>query len=384
MALSLSRVMADKVGEFLIRAKVRNGAVVLIGGVTRNRHFLRFLGEAWPQTQFVVPEEATYFEAFGAAHLARVKAGRWRPGISWSARPGRPQARPSPRWRRRHRASPAIPRGEPRCARAPTTSWASTAARRRPRWRWSTPRPSRSSAAHYGRTHGDPVAALQAMPGRGPGAARRRTARGSAWSRPPGRRASCSACSWRPTGSTTRSSRTPSGTTYFEPDVDTIFEIGGQDAKYVCINNGVPIDYAMNEACSAGTGSFLEESAAGDLNIDRAEEIGPIALEAAAPLKFGEHCSAFINSRHPQGHPGRRQPARTSSPASSSPSSPTISTGSSATARSATHIVLQGGVAKNPAVPLAFAQLVGKPIVGAAGSRADGVLRRRAPRPAEA
>ena len=67
------------------------------------------------------------------------------------------------------------------------------------------------------------------------------------------------------------------GTTHFRPEIDTIFEIGGQDAKYVYIQNGVPIDYAMNEACSAGTGSFLEESAAGDLNIDTAPEIGPIA-----------------------------------------------------------------------------------------------------------
>jgi activator of 2-hydroxyglutaryl-CoA dehydratase len=48
---------------------------------------------------------------------------------------------------------------------------------------------------------------------------------------------------------------------YFDPRVDTIFEIGGQDAKYTYITNGVPSDYAMNEACSAGTGSFLEESA---------------------------------------------------------------------------------------------------------------------------
>ncbi|MCL1955206.1 MAG: hypothetical protein FWF61_04690 [Brevinematales bacterium] len=51
------------------------------------------------------------------------------------------------------------------------------------------------------------------------------------------------------------------GTTYFDSEVETIFEIGGQDAKYVLLKNGVPIDYAMNEACSAGTGSFLEESA---------------------------------------------------------------------------------------------------------------------------
>ena len=48
---------------------------------------------------------------------------------------------------------------------------------------------------------------------------------------------------------------------YFDPEVDTIFEIGGQDAKYTYLTNGVASDYAMNEACSAGTGSFLEESA---------------------------------------------------------------------------------------------------------------------------
>ena len=54
---------------------------------------------------------------------------------------------------------------------------------------------------------------------------------------------------------------------YFDPQVDTIFEIGGQDAKYTYITNGVPSDYAMNEACSAGTGSFLEESALESLGL---------------------------------------------------------------------------------------------------------------------
>ena len=42
----------------------------------------------------------------------------------------------------------------------------------------------------------------------------------------------------------------------FDADVDTIFEIGGQDAKYTFLTNKVASDYAMNEACSAGTGSF--------------------------------------------------------------------------------------------------------------------------------
>jgi activator of 2-hydroxyglutaryl-CoA dehydratase len=43
--------------------------------------------------------------------------------------------------------------------------------------------------------------------------------------------------------------------------VDTIFEIGGQDSKFISIEDGVVVDFAMNEACAAGTGSFLEEQA---------------------------------------------------------------------------------------------------------------------------
>jgi predicted CoA-substrate-specific enzyme activase len=82
---------------------------------------------------------------------------------------------------------------------------------------------------------------------------------------------------------------------YFDPEVDTIFEIGGQDAKYTHIINGVPCDYAMNEACSAGTGSFLEESAAEFLNID-VRRIEEVAMQAGAPADFNDQCAAFIGS----------------------------------------------------------------------------------------
>ena len=47
-----------------------------------------------------------------------------------------------------------------------------------------------------------------------------------------------------------------------DPEVDTIFEIGGQDSKYIHLRNGVPVDYAMNNACSAGTGSLGDTSIA--------------------------------------------------------------------------------------------------------------------------
>ncbi len=82
---------------------------------------------------------------------------------------------------------------------------------------------------------------------------------------------------------------------HFDPEVDTIFEIGGQDAKYTYITNGVPSDYAMNEACSAGTGSFLEESARETMGIEM-EEIAEIALQAERPPNFNDQCAAFISS----------------------------------------------------------------------------------------
>ncbi|MBZ0199946.1 MAG: acyl-CoA dehydratase activase, partial [Ignavibacteriaceae bacterium] len=84
-------------------------------------------------------------------------------------------------------------------------------------------------------------------------------------------------------------------TVYFDPEVDTIFEIGGQDAKYTYITAGIPSDYAMNEACSAGTGSFLEEAAKESLNMDY-KEIGEIALKASRPPNFNDQCAAFISS----------------------------------------------------------------------------------------
>jgi len=82
---------------------------------------------------------------------------------------------------------------------------------------------------------------------------------------------------------------------FFDRDVDTIIEIGGQDAKYTYLVNGVPCDYAMNEACSAGTGSFLEEAARESLNINYLD-IQDIGLRAKNPVNFNDQCAAFISS----------------------------------------------------------------------------------------
>ncbi len=82
---------------------------------------------------------------------------------------------------------------------------------------------------------------------------------------------------------------------HFDPAIDTIFEIGGQDAKYTYLTAGVPSDYAMNEACSAGTGSFLEESAREALGV-ATEKIADLAVLGEAPPDFSDQCAAFISS----------------------------------------------------------------------------------------
>ena len=80
-----------------------------------------------------------------------------------------------------------------------------------------------------------------------------------------------------------------------DPEVDTIFEIGGQDSKYISIDNGVIVDFEMNKACAAGTGSFLEEQAE-RLGISIKEEFGNLALSSKKPIKMGERCTVFIES----------------------------------------------------------------------------------------
>ncbi len=81
----------------------------------------------------------------------------------------------------------------------------------------------------------------------------------------------------------------------YDPLVDTIFEIGGQDSKYISIENGVVTDFEMNKVCAAGTGSFLEEQAE-KLNINIVEEFGKLALEAGEPVKMGDRCTVFMES----------------------------------------------------------------------------------------
>ncbi|MGB9596462.1 MAG: acyl-CoA dehydratase activase, partial [Candidatus Poribacteria bacterium] len=74
---------------------------------------------------------------------------------------------------------------------------------------------------------------------------------------------------------------------------DTIFEIGGQDSKFISIKDDVVVDFTMNEACAAGTGSFLEEQAE-KLGIQIKGEFAKLALSSKKPIRLGERCTVFM------------------------------------------------------------------------------------------
>lgn len=84
------------------------------------------------------------------------------------------------------------------------------------------------------------------------------------------------------------------GTTFLHPDVRTILEIGGQDSKIICVEDGIAIDYAMNTLCAAGTGAFLS-SQAHRLGVE-VEEFGDIALTSKKPANIAARCTVFAES----------------------------------------------------------------------------------------
>ncbi len=148
---------------------------------------------------------------------------------------------------------------------------------------------------------------------------------------------------------------------FFDPDVDTIFEIGGQDAKYTFLTNGIASDYAMNEACSAGTGSFLEESAKETLNINY-KDIADIAFKAKKPLNFNDQCAAFISSDiKNSSHDGESKEDIVAGLVYSICMNYVNRV--KGNRQVGKKVFMQGGVCYNKAVPFAMSQLINKEII---------------------
>lgn len=146
----------------------------------------------------------------------------------------------------------------------------------------------------------------------------------------------------------------------FDPEVDTIFEIGGQDSKYIRISNGVIVDFEMNKVCAAGTGSFLEEQA-DKLGIKIENEFGDLGLSAESPTKLGERCTVFMESDlNTQQQKGTPKDSLIAGLAYS-----IVHNYLNRVVRDkpiGNKIFFQGGVTNNRAVLAAFEKVTGKPI----------------------
>ncbi len=150
------------------------------------------------------------------------------------------------------------------------------------------------------------------------------------------------------------------GTKHYFPDVDTIFEIGGQDSKFIRVKNGRIHDFAMNKICAAGTGSFLEEQAA-HLGIDIENEFSSLAACSQSPRDLGSQCTVFMDTE-------------LMNALSQGVSVPDISSGLAysiaqnylekvvANRSIGKNIVFQGGVASNSSVVRAFSILLNRPV----------------------
>jgi predicted CoA-substrate-specific enzyme activase len=351
---TLLESMASKVASLLEKSQQAMPRVLVIGGVSRNVGMVAALRARLPKTEFVVLPESPWFEAWGCALLVQDKPCYRAPNVSLQPRldslpplfgsAGQVSAIPPP-------APAQIPAHAALVLGIDAGSTTTKAV--------LVDVSSRSLvASHYTRTRSDPVQATREC---------LRVLAEQVGNRNLELIATTGSArelvgAYLGTGHVFNEiSAHAAGTAHFDPDVDTIFEIGGQDSKYIYLRHGVPIDYAMNNACSAGTGSFLEESAQGDLGI-RVDEIASLALAATAPVQLKATCAAFINSdiriAQQQGH--SREDILAGLVYAIASNYLTKVKGSRPVGR---RVSFQGGVALNRAVGHAFAQSLGRPVV---------------------
>ncbi len=148
---------------------------------------------------------------------------------------------------------------------------------------------------------------------------------------------------------------------FIDNAVDTVFEIGGQDSKYIRIKNGVVVDFEMNKTCAAGTGSFLEEQSE-KLSVDIVKDFAESAFRADHPCGLGERCTVFMESdlvSHQQKGATKDQLIAGLSYSIVENFLNRVVLGKPI----GDHILFQGGVALNKAVVSAFEAILGKKMI---------------------
>ncbi len=150
---------------------------------------------------------------------------------------------------------------------------------------------------------------------------------------------------------------------FFQPDVDFILDIGGQDIKCFKIRNGAIDSIMLNEACSSGCGSFIETFARA-MGYPVAE-FAQKGLQSKAPVNLGSRCTVFMNSSVKQS----QRDGATVEDISAGLSISVVKNAIYKVIRANSpqelgqHIVVQGGTFLNDAVLRAFEQELGAPVI---------------------
>lgn len=165
---------------------------------------------------------------------------------------------------------------------------------------------------------------------------------------------------------------------YWVPDADTVFEIGGQDSKYIYIKSGEVADFQMNKICAAGTGSFIEEQAA-RMGVPIGD-FGSLALAGEHPCDLGERCTVFIETSIAQAEAQGASQADIAAGLCHSIVKNYLHkvVGGKSVGK---HIVLQGGVNYNPGIVAAFQNAYGSrvnvsPVFSISGAYGAALLAR--------
>lgn len=150
------------------------------------------------------------------------------------------------------------------------------------------------------------------------------------------------------------------GAVLVDPEVDTIFEIGGQDSKYIGVRNGRIADFTMNKICAAGTGSFLEEQSE-HLAVAIVGEFASLAARSAAPADLGRQCTVFMHSELMGAEQRGASKADLCAGLAYSVAHNYLER-VVAGRPVGRHVIFQGGVAHNAAVVAAFRQILNCPV----------------------
>ncbi|MFV0527350.1 MAG: acyl-CoA dehydratase activase-related protein [Lachnospiraceae bacterium] len=146
---------------------------------------------------------------------------------------------------------------------------------------------------------------------------------------------------------------------FFDPEVDCILDIGGQDMKCIKIKNNTVDSVQLNEACSSGCGSFIETFAK-SLNYS-VQDFAKAALFAKNPIDLGTRCTVFMNSKVKQAQKEGAEVADISAGLAYSVIKNALYKVIKVSDASelGRHIVVQGGTFYNDAVLRSFEQIAG-------------------------